>query len=184
MPKDDRPGPAFNAAASRNPALEPIMDRLDRDLAPALKMIEDLPALKDQRFYTLTQKPGLSAYAVSVFFSSDDERPWFRTRKELEAPRPEACFLVAREGGMISYRVTGYKLSALDGLKNIFGGRPKFRVLHTHDFAEARDAFRREIAQLCPQYQQEVERAFKSLTAILLFKPLKLKTAAVNPVRA
>ncbi|TAL27713.1 MAG: hypothetical protein EPN97_16595 [Alphaproteobacteria bacterium] len=183
MPKDDRPGPAFNAAARQNPELKAIISRVEQDLAPALKMLEDLPGQKGKRFCVQMQSLEDKAYGVSVFFCSSDEGAWRQSRKTFGAALPEACLLVACKEGVFSYHVTGYKQSAMAGLRAVFGGSPKYKVFSTGDFAAARDAFRQEIVQLCPGYRQQVEKAFQSLTAILLFRPLKLKTATVNPVR-
>ncbi|MEZ0226830.1 MAG: hypothetical protein ACAH83_19900 [Alphaproteobacteria bacterium] len=176
MPKGDRPGPAFNVAASRNPELQVIISRIEQDLAPALKMLEDLPELKGKRFYFQTQSLQDNAYGVSVFFCSAHDSTWGQRRKTFATAPAEAGLIASCKEGVFTYQVVGIKQSAMAGLMNIFGGGPKYQLFSTNDFTEARDAFRQEIIQLCPGYRQQVEKAFRSLTSIPLFKPLKLKT--------
>ena len=182
MPKGDRPGPAFNAAARNNSGWEVVKDLFNRDLTPALEVITGLPARNGRQYCAEIRTMGIEACCLSVAFGTFEEIE--QCRRQQDKPHPVVQLLATCKDGALSFQVTNFNAVPLRETMNIFGQRPTFLSERPKDFAAVLDVLRQDIGQLCPEYRQEVDKAFKSLTAILLFKPLRLKTAAVNPVRA
>jgi hypothetical protein len=178
MPDDDRPGPAFNAAARKRGGLEALFALLDRDLMQALKTIAESPEEQGKCFYTEMQTSGNDTCRLSIFYADREEVVRRQDPKYVFTPHPEVRLIISRKEDVFSFEVTDFNISRMNKLAAVFRNRPWFPRTSTHDFSAAREALRQHVLQLNPKHQARVNDAFLSLTSIILCKPLRLKTSA------
>jgi hypothetical protein len=174
MPKCDLPG-AFNAAARKRNGLEALLALLDEQLTPALKAVRELPKQDDRQFQSELQRSG-NEFCLTVFFGTPLEMTARMRFRASDERRPEMQLKASCKEGIYSFEVTNFNFVVHDHSPRVIEWRSRFPTVQTSEFAQARDAFRRGMAGLCPEYRLAVEKAFLSLTSITLFKPLKLKT--------
>jgi hypothetical protein len=175
MPKGDLPG-AFNAAAGKRSGLEALLAFLDEQLTPALKAVGELPEQDGKQFQSELQRSG-NEFCLTVFFGTDWE---MTTRKKFRASderRPEVQLKGHCKEGIYSFEVVNFNFVVHDHSPRVIEWRSRFPTVQTQEFVQARDALRRGMGGLCPEYRQAVEKAFLSLTSIVICKRLRLKSA-------